>query len=125
MVVPAQGVNMTKPTEPIHVNTEPTDSGCILHLQVPDDLYYLEGHFPQTPMVAGVCQLRWVVNAIEAYARQKVHVTGMEAVKFHRMLCPGQIFSLLIDFDRETHTWAYCLYTAEQKFASGRLVVDA
>ncbi len=115
---------MAKPTEPIHIKTELTNSGCILHLQVPKDLYYLEGHFPQAPMVAGICQLRWVVKAIEAYCRERLHITAMEAVKFHRILSPGQQFSMEINFDREASKWIYCMYSGEKKFASGRLVVE-
>jgi len=115
---------MKKPTEPIHLKTDVTESGCILHLQVPEDLYYLEGHFPQAPIIAGVCQLRWVVKAIEAYCQKTVHVTAMEAVKFHQFLLPGQSFSLGITFDSNANKWTYCLYSKDQKFASGRLVID-
>ncbi len=114
---------MTKPTEPIHVKTELIDSGCILHLQVPADLFYFEGHFPDAPVVAGVCQLRWIVKAIEAHCGEKLHITAMEAVKFHRLLLPGQSFCMKIHFDREARKWHYRLYADDAKFASGRLLV--
>ena len=115
---------MTRPTEPIHFKTERTDSGCILHLQVPDDLYYLQGHFPQIPIVAGICQLRWVINAIEAYCGEKLHIVAMEAVKFHRILFPGQPFFMEITFDRAACKWGYRIYSEDKKFASGRLAVE-
>ncbi len=115
---------MTKPTEPIYVKTEPIDAGCILHLQVPEDLYYLEGHFPQAPIVAGVCQLRWVINAIEAYCGKKLHITAMEAIKFHQLLLPGWAFCMEISLDQEASKWIYSLYSEEEKYASGRLLVE-
>lgn len=115
---------MFQPTAPIHLKAEPIDAGRILHLQVPDDLYYLQGHFPEAPVVAGVCQLQWVVKAIEAYCGEPVHIMAMEAVKFHRLLCPGQSFCLEITFDRQIGKWLYSLYSADKKFASGRLVIE-
>jgi 3-hydroxymyristoyl/3-hydroxydecanoyl-(acyl carrier protein) dehydratase len=115
---------MTQPTEPIHLRTETTDSGWLLHLQVPENLFYLEGHFPQAPIVAGVCQLRWVVKAIEAYCQHTAHVIAMEAVKFHHILRPGQAFVLEITRGTTTGTWAYRLYADEQQYASGRLVFE-
>jgi 3-hydroxymyristoyl/3-hydroxydecanoyl-(acyl carrier protein) dehydratase len=111
-------------TAPWQRKTELTDSGCIFHLQVPDDLYYLEGHFPQLPVVPGVCQLHWVVNAIAAYSGKTWHITAMEAVKFHRLLRPGQHFCMVISFDQGAGIWTYRLYTEGETLASGRLVVD-
>jgi hypothetical protein len=47
----------------------------------------------------------------------------MEAVKFHHMLFPGQAFFLEVRLDREASKWVYRIFSDEQTFASGRLIV--
>jgi 3-hydroxymyristoyl/3-hydroxydecanoyl-(acyl carrier protein) dehydratase len=112
-----------QPTDPILLAQEDTDTGRILHCRVPENLYYLSGHFPQVAVVPGVCQLRWVLQSIETYAGHALQMTAMEAVKFHHMLFPGQAFSLAIRFDGAASTWFYRIFSDEQTFASGRLRV--
>jgi 3-hydroxymyristoyl/3-hydroxydecanoyl-(acyl carrier protein) dehydratase len=90
---------------------------------VPQDLLYLQGHFPQMPVVPGICQLRWVMQSLETYTGRAVHLTSMEAMKFHHMLFPGQVFFLEVRLYREANTWVYRIFSDEQTFASGRLLV--
>ena len=112
-----------QPTEPVLLAHEVTPTGYVLHCEVPDNLYYLTGHFPQVPVVPGVCQLRWVIKSIETYSGSPVHITAMEAVKFHHILFPGQAYFLEMKFDRQASKWVYRLFSEEQTFASGRLLV--
>src|SRR6266446_6262259 len=118
-----QELPQRQPTEPVLLAQEITDTGCVLHCKVPENLYYLTGHFPQVPVVPGVCQLCWVIKSIEAYSGSPLHIMAMEAVKFHHMLFPGQAFFLEMKFDQKTSKWMYRLFSDEQTFASGRLLV--
>jgi acyl-CoA synthetase (AMP-forming)/AMP-acid ligase II/3-hydroxymyristoyl/3-hydroxydecanoyl-(acyl carrier protein) dehydratase len=111
------------PTEPVLLAQEITDTGYMLHCKIPENLSYLVGHFPQVPVVPGVCQLRWVIKSIETYSGSPLHIMAMEAVKFHHMLFPGQAFCLELKFERKTNKWVYRLFSEEQTFASGRLLV--
>jgi acyl-CoA synthetase (AMP-forming)/AMP-acid ligase II/3-hydroxymyristoyl/3-hydroxydecanoyl-(acyl carrier protein) dehydratase len=112
-----------QPTDPILLAREDTNAGYALHCKVPEDLLYLQGHFPQVAVVPGVCQLRWVIQSIETYSGGTLHLTAMEAVKFHHMLFPGQAFFLEVRLDREASKWVYRIFSDEQTFASGRLIV--
>ena len=112
-----------QPTEPVLLAKKFIHTGYVLHCQVPENLYYLTGHFPQVPVVPGVCQLRWVIKSIETYAGGPLHITAMEAVKFHRMLFPGQVFFLEMKLDRQGSKWVYRMFSEEQTFASGRLLM--
>jgi acyl-coenzyme A synthetase/AMP-(fatty) acid ligase/3-hydroxymyristoyl/3-hydroxydecanoyl-(acyl carrier protein) dehydratase len=112
-----------QPTEPVLLAKELTDTGYVLHCTVPENLFYLSGHFPQIAVVPGVCQLRWVIKSIETHSRGLLPITALEAIKFHRILFPGQAFFLEVKFDRQASTWTYCLFSEEQTFASGRLRV--
>jgi len=114
---------LDQPTDPFLLAKEDTKAGYVLHYKVPENLYYLRGHFPQVPVVPGVCQLRWVIQSIETYSGRTLRLTAMEAVKFHHILLPGQSFCLEVRLDRESSTWVYRIFSDEQTFASGRLLV--
>ena len=109
------------PTGPIVLKREPTASGSLLHLQVPANLAYLDGHFPRLAVVPGVCQLKWVTEEIAAFAGRPATVTAMSAVKFHELLRPGQRFSLEFGFNAQTSKWHYRLFHGERTISSGRL----
>jgi 3-hydroxymyristoyl/3-hydroxydecanoyl-(acyl carrier protein) dehydratase len=113
-----------RPRHPQVLSTEQTDTGWILYLRVPDDLAYLEGHFPQAPIVAGVCQLKWVIDYIEMHTGKPLVIEAMEAVKFHRPLLPQQRFAIELSYDHHTTSWHYQVYAADKAFASGRLLVQ-
>jgi acyl-CoA synthetase (AMP-forming)/AMP-acid ligase II/3-hydroxymyristoyl/3-hydroxydecanoyl-(acyl carrier protein) dehydratase len=114
---------LDQPTDPLLLAKEDTKAGYVLHYKVPENLYYLRGHFPQVPVVPGVCQLRWVIQSIETYSGRTLRLTAMQAVKFHHILLPGQSFFLEVRLDRESSTWVYRIFSDEQTFASGRLLV--
>jgi 3-hydroxymyristoyl/3-hydroxydecanoyl-(acyl carrier protein) dehydratase len=113
-----------RPRYPQVLSTDPTDTGWILYLCVPDDLAYLEGHFTQAPIVAGVCQLKWVIDYIEMHTGKPLVIKAMEAVKFHRPLLPRQRFAIDLSYDHLTPAWQYRVYAVDKQFASGRLIVQ-
>jgi 3-hydroxymyristoyl/3-hydroxydecanoyl-(acyl carrier protein) dehydratase len=113
-----------KPTHPRLLKRERTDSGCILHWHIPEDLYYFDGHFPQLPIVAGVCQLKWVIDAIQTYTGETLQLSALEDVKFLRPLSPGQSCVLELTYAPHPPSWRYEIYTEDTKrAASGRLLV--
>ncbi len=100
-----------------------TDTGYRLQLQVPEDLYYLNGHFSQMPIVAGVCQLKWVIDYIQNYTGETLYLSAMEDVKFQRSLFPNNLFMIQLTYLSHLKTWQYEVFADDQRFASGRLVV--
>ena len=123
--VPPTTLDPEKPTHPQVLRTEETDTGYRLHLLVSTTLGYLDGHFPHVPIVAGVCQLKWVIDYIEAYIGQPLHITAMESVKFQRPLFPPQHFAIEFAFDAQTPAWQYRVFSETQQFAAGRLIVQS
>ena len=113
-----------RPTQPHVLRTERTDTGSLFYLRIPEDLFYFDGHFPQLPIVTGVCQLKWVIDFIQADIGKTVQLKEMQNVKFLRPLFPGQSCVLALSADQTTTSWQYEIYTHNQRFASGRLLVQ-
>ncbi len=112
-----------RPTYPRLLRMEHTDSGYVLHLYIPEDLLYLDGHFPHMPIVAGVCQLKWVIDYIQTYTGEPLHISALKDVKFLRPLFPGQSCVLELIYVPHPASWHYQIYTDTQRFASGCLLV--
>jgi len=90
-------------------------------LRVPDDLAFLEGHFEGRPLVAGVVQLRWALDAAGHLLGRAPRVRGIEALKFPAVLLPGQDFALRVELAGDGKRLRFRLAHGERVFASGRL----
>ena len=99
------------------------DGWLELRLRVPENLCYLEGHFDDFPVVAGVVQLEWIHELAGELLGAPPAIARMEQIKFHQLLRPGQTFSARLDHDRKRCRVAYVLHDGETRFASGRMVL--
>ncbi len=90
-------------------------------LMVPDNLYYLQGHFLGQPILPGVVQIAWVV----AKGRELFAALGefekMEAVKFQQIIQPGEPFSLTLRLDSAKNTLIFNYATTDRSVSSGRI----
>ena len=109
-------------TAPIVLAEEALPGGFRQTCRVPADLVYFHGHFDRAAVVAGVVQLKWVMDAIAAHAGSELNPAAMEAVKFHHLLFPGQEFVMEAHRDETKGKWTYRIVRGSQKIASGRLV---
>lgn len=115
---------LSRPTYPNILQIEQTATGCRLHLYVPEDLAYFEGHFPHISIVAGVCQLKWVIDYIALYGGETRPLAAMDSVKFLRPLFPRQIFVMEFVYDPDAAAWQYDVFAGNKSFSSGRLNVQ-
>ena len=104
---------------------EKTDGDSVsLSCFIPEDLDYFNGHFPQSPILAGVVQLHWAVE----YAKQKFSFTAhivknLEVLKFQNVIVPGQ--TLEIKLTKKTSEKVLFSYESEKgQHASGRIVFE-
>ena len=102
-----------------------TRAKLVRDLRVPSNLSYLEGHFPKYPIVPGVVQLAWVVEAAAEWLGERPIVRRMDAVKFKNVLLPGQRFSLEVTrtFTRTCRNLDFSLTCGDVRISSGRLVL--
>jgi 3-hydroxymyristoyl/3-hydroxydecanoyl-(acyl carrier protein) dehydratase len=112
------------PTGP-RVEEETLEEGRLLRrCSVPDDLAFLDGHFPGFPVVPGIAQLAWAVEAAgEAFGAPPA-VRGLEALKFHRVLLPGQSFHLELLWRPDRRRFGFRIFDGDQVFASGRCLLE-
>ena len=71
-------------------------------------------------MVAGVVQLKWVSEAVTELFGHNIQLSGMEAVKFHQLLFPGDRF--LMEILHKRGKWVYHISSGDRKIASGRML---
>ena len=57
-------------------------------LVVPEELYYLQGHFPGRPVLPGVVQVHWAITLAQRVLSLQPNFIGIEALKFHRIIEP-------------------------------------
>ena len=86
------------------------------------DLAYFSGHFPTAPVVPGVAQITWAVSLAQRELQPGLHFAGMEALKFQRLLRPGDVAELALRWDagKQKLYFAYTLDGAP--CSSGRVL---
>ena len=88
--------------------------------EVPDDLVFFRGHFEAHPVVAGIVQLRWVMDAARELLGEPPSVRRIEALKFPELLLPGQSFALAVELSDSRELIHFRLWEGRRTFATGR-----
>jgi acyl-coenzyme A synthetase/AMP-(fatty) acid ligase/3-hydroxymyristoyl/3-hydroxydecanoyl-(acyl carrier protein) dehydratase len=96
--------------------------GARLQIHLPDDLFYFQGHFDNTPILAGVVQLNWAIE----FACQNLAISGVfqriEALKFFNVLMAGDDVTLVLRYDRETARLTFEYVNGDTRYSSGRVI---
>lgn len=113
-----------KITLPLIHKTSIEASRCELVIQIPQDLIYLQGHFPGVPVVPGVALLRWV----EHFARAHLSITGvcknLEVIKFKQLVRPGDTLTLTLAHQAEKNKLLFTYVSESGEHSSGRLCFE-
>jgi len=94
-------------------------SGIRIDLSVPAGLHYLEGHFPACPLLPGVVQLTWAIELAKQHLPIAGQFHGVSALKFMRVIQPGEPVSLLLNFDTAKRQLTFEYRSAGGVCASG------
>ena len=114
-------------TEPERISERRSPGRLERGLRVPLDLAFLEGHFPELPIVPGVVQLRWALAIATDLLGRPPRVARVEALKFKDLLRPGQVFRAAVTLDAQGEGFEFRLTGDEDAstrvFSSGRCVL--
>ncbi len=66
-------------------------------LLVPEDLFYLQGHFPEEPVLPGVVQIDWAISLARSVFSLMPDFLGLESLKFHRIIKPLTQLKLVLE----------------------------
>ena len=113
-------------TSPAH--TRPNINACQqieeqkieLSLEIPSELIYFDGHFPDLPILAGVVQIQWARKQAEELLGIDKPFAGMEAIKFQQVIQPGNQVSLHLHYKNGKLNFKYQSETGSH--AAGRLL---
>jgi 3-hydroxymyristoyl/3-hydroxydecanoyl-(acyl carrier protein) dehydratase len=111
--------------EPIVVAVRVTQPEAAVELEIPADLEYFSGHFAGAPVVPGVVQIKWAVEAARRHLAAGGDVVGMEALKFQRVLRPGAVVTLALKWLAADGKLYFSYTAAAERYSSGRLLLRA
>jgi len=108
-------------TEPI-VDAQRVDGpNAELTLTIPHDLVYFRGHFPGTPIVPGVVQIKWAVELAGRYLGAGGTFEGMDALKFQHVMSPGSRVTLSLRWVAADGKLHFAYRSDGARYGSGRL----
>lgn len=90
-------------------------------LEVDPQLACLDGHFPGHPIVPGVAQLGWALEAAAELLGHPPRPRALEALKFPTPLRPGAACTLQVELAADAASFHFSLHDAGRTFASGRV----
>lgn len=96
-----------------------------LDLTIPTDLFYFDGHFPESPILPGVVQIDWVIHFGKQYFALPAVFCGVQALKFNNVIQPGKTVTLDMQHDVSKSALAFRLYSPMGQHASGRILFAA
>jgi 3-hydroxymyristoyl/3-hydroxydecanoyl-(acyl carrier protein) dehydratase len=116
---------MSATRDPVVLGEREQDGVWTLDLLVPHELIYFAGHFPQAPVLPGVVQIAWALALAAQRLGTPPRCKLMEALKFQRLLRPGDRVTLTLRYDATRQKLHFAYRYGEQAYSSGRLAWSA
>jgi acyl-CoA synthetase (AMP-forming)/AMP-acid ligase II/3-hydroxymyristoyl/3-hydroxydecanoyl-(acyl carrier protein) dehydratase len=99
-----------------------TTSSVRLHIVVDEHLACFGGHFPGSPVLPGAIQLLWAARFAADHLDCPEGWRGMEAVKFSRVIPPGNRIAIELTFNPDSNKLSFRYLRDGTVCSSGRLV---
>lgn len=90
-------------------------------LQIPADLLYFMGHFPNAPILPGVVQVHWAVKFSNQSFSLTHEVPKIMQVKFQKVILPKALVTLVLKFDTEKQWVVFGYHSNLGDHSSGQL----
>ncbi len=92
-----------------------------LQLAIEPSLPAFDGHFPRQPILPGVAQIDFAVRFGRANFAVPARFSGLDVVKFHRVITPGSGVSLELQWDAAKARLAFTYRQGDAVCSSGRV----
>lgn len=89
------------PDDPVVVGEHREGDSLVIELELPLDLACFAEHFPEAPVLPGVLQVNWALAFAADRLGTPTTCRGMDALKFQRLLRPGDRTQLVLRHDTE------------------------
>jgi 3-hydroxymyristoyl/3-hydroxydecanoyl-(acyl carrier protein) dehydratase len=93
-----------------------------LHLQIPANLYYFNGHFPGRPVLPGVVQTHWAIHFARELFPDLGEFAGLEAIKFQHIIQPDALVSLDLQWQSVRNKLLFSYQSTHACHSSGRVL---
>ena len=93
-------------------------------LVVPEDLCYLQGHFPGRPVLPGVVQVHWAITLAKQALHLQAEFTGIKALKFHRIIEPLKPLTLTLEHSAEPNRLGFSYSSERGKHSQGSILFE-
>jgi len=93
-------------------------------IQVPADLYYLQGHFPGEPVLPGVIQVHWAIQLANEHFDLKPSFAGFEALKFHNIIKPEMPLRLVLELNEKNGKLTFSYASESGNHSQGRVLFE-
>ncbi len=98
------------------------DERVELYLQILPGLVYLNGHFPDQPILPGVTQLAWVEQFGKIFFDIGLPFLRMEVIKFKKVIRPDELIKMELNWKAETGKLYFEFTSMNNDHSSGRIV---
>ena len=107
---------------PVIKSVEQTGNQVILHLFLPANILYFNGHFPDYPILPGVIQVHWAIEFSQEYLQILLQFKRLEVVKFHKLILPDTLIQLKLEHSILKHKTTFSYNNDKTIYSSGRIV---
>jgi len=115
---------LSRPKYPtITQESKSSDCEIKLSLNVPENLHWFDGHYPDQPIVPGVIEIDWAIYFAKTHLNLGVNFKGIEALKFHELIEPNANIFLHLSFKKENNKLHFSFTSQTSKLSSGRILL--
>ena len=111
-------------TEPIILSQDFAPPDGTFDLVVPEDLFFLQGHFPEVAVVPGVVQIHWAICLASQGLTLRPKFLGIESLKFHLIIKPLTELKLELNYAEASGKLRFCYTSEAGQHSQGRILLD-
>ena len=107
---------------PQEIGVRITDTySATLHFNLPPELFWFKGHFPEQSIIPGVTQIHRAIHYATEIFSIKRDFNGIDVVKFQRPLFPQENITLILNWDAEKSKLSFQYLCAEHPASNGKI----